>query len=144
MNPVEQAFNGNTDKITTFYREIADAIWAQLGPGHTEHIYHRAMELELKTRNMHYESRRPVLIRYLIEGSQWHVIGQEEIDIYDKDNNVIIELKSVAGSSNKFLNQIHKYHKQIRYEGLNPVMGIVINFPTSGDAVNMSTVPFTR
>ena len=38
-------------------KEIANKVFSNLGTGHSEYIYHRAMEIELRNLNITYEKK---------------------------------------------------------------------------------------
>lgn len=135
-----------TDPVS-MYMKLAERIYDQLGTGHTEYIYHRAMEVELRSMGINYESERRVLITYRI-GEKIYTLGEERIDIYDHTNRIIVELKAVTNSTdtmiqgldissdissvNKYIDQIRKYDRFLQKIGITSEYGILINFPQSG------------
>ncbi len=114
------------------YREIANAIFKSLGTGHTEFIYHRAMEIELQLNHIIYESEKRVLITYEREEKRY-TIGEERIDLYIPEEKLIIELKAIVGAPKESeIMQLHKYYRELKKMGIEAKAGIVINFPQSG------------
>lgn len=71
-------------------REIVDSVSDALGPGFSESIYHNAILVELRLRNLQYESERIIPVSY-----KGHTIGNVRADII-VNNKIILELKSIA------------------------------------------------
>ena len=67
----------------------ATEIYSQLGPGYSERVYHNAMEVLLRSKNIPYESERIIPIPF-----QGHVIGNLRADIVI-DNKIILEFKTI-------------------------------------------------
>ena len=103
-------------------KEIANNIYRQLGCGHSERIYHNAMEVSLRKRNIQYESERIVPI--VFEG---HTIGNMRADLI-VDNMLIVELKSTRVLNQAMNNQAINY---LKLTGLRN--GLLVNFP-QGDS----------
>ena len=101
-------------------RQIVDEVYEALGSGHSERIYHNAMEVSLRELNIPYESERHVPIYY-----KNHVIGMARADIILR-HNVVLELKSVKTLTENMISQARKYLHQLK---LNT--GYLINFPVS-------------
>jgi len=110
-------------------KEISDAatnVYDSLGSGHTEIIYHRAMEVELRSRGLHIETKVPLPIYY-----RNFIIGYQEADLIvykhiQDDCGIIVELKSVAyAPRDTERNQIASY---LRTRGYNNAHGVLINF----------------
>jgi GxxExxY protein len=102
------------DDIKTF----ANYIYSTLGPGHSERIYHNAMEVILRKNNIQYETERIVPI--LFEG---HTIGNMRADLII-DNKLIVELKSAKSLNNVMKQQALNY---LKLTGIP--RGLLINFP---------------
>ncbi len=103
-------------------KEIANNIYIQLGCGHSERIYHNAMEVSLRKRNIQYESERIVPI--VFEG---HTIGNMRADLII-ENNLVVELKSTRNLNQSMNNQAMNY---LKLTGIRS--GLLINFP-QGDS----------
>lgn len=79
--------------------ECAEYVYLCLGTGHSESVYHKAMEVELRTKGIMYETK--VIIPVLHRGL---VVGYSEADliVYDieKEETIgyIVELKAVTYS----------------------------------------------
>ena len=92
-------------------------VYNTLGPGHKEDIYHRALEIEFKKKNISFVSKKNIRIKY--EG--------KEIGIYQPDfvidEKIIIEIKSVLVLPKVFEKQLYYYVKAPGYK-----LGYLVNF----------------
>jgi GxxExxY protein len=61
----------------------------ELGPGMSESVYAAALQLELESRGIPFESEKPVPVRY-----KGHLIGHHRIDLL-VDRRLVVEIKSV-------------------------------------------------
>jgi GxxExxY protein len=84
-------------------RDICQAVWSSLGPGFSEKMYHNALEVELRNRNIPYETERIIPVTY-----QGHTIGNIRADIII-DHSIILEIKSVSKLTEQYRIQIQKY-----------------------------------
>jgi len=98
--------------------ELATCIYDTLGPGYSERVYHNAMEIVLRERNIPYESERVIPI--LFHG---HVIGNLRSDIVI-DKSIILEFKVVKSLSEHAEIQGYNY---LRLTGIRTAY--LINFP---------------
>ena len=113
--------------------EMADRVYKIMGPGHTEFIYHRAMEIELRDRGVNYDTERRVLITYQDNSGFRHNLGEERIDLFLVKEQTIVELKAIINPPKECeLAQVHKYHRELIKLGEKPKFGIIINFPQPG------------
>ena len=103
---------------TNILRDCANHIYKTLGPGHSERIYHNAMEVSLRKHNIQYETERIVPIIY--EG---HTIGNMRADLII-DNSLVIELKAVKCLNSAMSQQAYNY---LKLTGIN--QALLINFP---------------
>lgn len=110
------------DKV--LYKEISYKIvgcfykvYNTLGPGHKEDIYHKALEIEFKNKDISFISKKRMQISY--EG--------REIGIYQPDfiieDKIIVEIKSVLTMPKVFEKQLYYYLKASGYR-----LGYLINF----------------
>jgi len=97
-------------------------VYAELGPGHSERIYHNAVEVVLRSKKIQYETERiiPVIFR-------GHVIGNVRADIII-DGKCILEFKTIRTLGDGAELQAHNY---LRLTGLN--LAYLINFPPHSD-----------
>ena len=100
---------------------LARHVYKTLGHGHSESVYHRAMEVGLRKQNIKYDTERIVPIQY--EG---HVVGNSRLDLVI-DDSMIVELKSVSCLKQKEITQLQNY---MNLTGLKE--GMLINFPFGG------------
>lgn len=102
----------------------ANEIYDHLGSGHTETVYHRAMEAELREHSIKYESEVITPIMY-----KGYYVGYGRADIVVNrtgDKPIVIELKAI--SSNVFKrNEISRLRTYMN--SLNIKQGILVNFP---------------
>ena len=99
-------------------RQISDDIWASLGPGYSESVYHCAFEVALRNRNIYYETERIVPVFY--DGQN---VGHVRADLII-DRKVVVELKSVGRLTDGYRIQTKNYLKLLNLE-----TGYLINFP---------------
>jgi GxxExxY protein len=102
-------------------REWAQTVYDALGPGYSECVYHRAMEVLLRKQCVQYESERIVPI--VFEG---HTIGNLRSDIIVNDE-FVLEFKSVRALTDAAALQTRNY---LRLTGLS--LGYLINFGHHG------------
>lgn len=128
-------------------KEIANKVFSNLGTGHSEYIYHRAMEIELRNLNITYESEKRCVINYISDGILFS-LGEERIDLYlyPSNNNIIshriiIELKAVATSPKENeIAQILKYKRELNKINEFPSYGIIINFPQPSTKITRDSI----
>ena len=99
-------------------QEITRDIWASLGPGYSESVYHCAFEVALRSRKIYYETERIVPVFY--EGQN---VGHVRADLII-DRRIVIELKSVSRLNETYRIQTRNY---LHLLGLS--QGYLINFP---------------
>jgi len=100
---------------------LAETIYDVLGPGFSERVYHNAMEVLLRSRNIPYESERIIPIPF--EG---HIIGSLRADIII-NNETVVEFKTIKTLNETAEIQCNNY---LRLTGLKT--GYLINFPPFG------------
>ena len=88
-----------------------------LGPGYLEAVYQKAMEVELRLRNIPFKPQRPVDVAY-----KGYPVGEGYIDILVADC-LIVELKAVDN-----LAPIHKAQVISYLRGTGLHLGLLINF----------------
>lgn len=104
--------------MESILRMISTDIWASLGPGYSETVYHCAFEVALRTRGVNYETERVVPVLYAGQN-----VGHVRADII-VEQTVVIELKSVGK-----LNESHRIQTQNYLKLLDLNIGYLINFP---------------
>jgi len=104
-------------------RAMAARIWADLGPGFSERVYHNAFEVELRLAGIPYETERIITIPY-----RNHNVGNLRADLII-NGEMVVELKSTTKLKEEFVNQAKNY---MRLTGIPKAL--LINFPAvSGD-----------
>ena len=102
----------------SYIKEYANDIYRILGPGHSERIYHNAMEVILRKNHIPYETERIVPIYF-----EEHVIGNMRADII-VDGKIVLELKAVKSLNISMEWQALNYLKQTGIEH-----ALLVNFP---------------
>ena len=94
----------------------------ELGPGFLEAVYHEAMEIELTSRNIPFESYKKLLIRF----KEFQLKKEYEADFvcYDK---IIVEIKALDVVAGKEEAQLLHYLKTTGFR-----IGLLINFGSVG------------
>ena len=110
-------------------RQIADDIWASLGPGYSEAVYHCAFEVALRSRKIYYETERIVPVFY--EGQN---VGHVRADLI-VDRKYVIELKSVGKLGETYRIQTQNYLKLLDIKE-----GFLINFPDKRGALEFECI----
>jgi GxxExxY protein len=109
--------------------EIARDIWAALGPGYSESVYHCAFEVALRNRLINYETERIIPVFY--DGQN---VGNVRADLII-DRKVVVELKSVSKLNETYRIQTRNYLKLLGLE-----MGYLINFPDKNGPIEFETI----
>lgn len=100
-------------------RKLADEVYAELGPGHTESIYHNAMKIQIQDAGFQYESERDIPV--LFKG---RYVGTVRADVI-VNHEIVLEFK-IAGKIDDAMLQCRQYMnlQKIPY-------GFVVLFPKS-------------
>ena len=101
-----------------FLKDITESIWASLGPGYSESVYHCAFEVALRKAGIYYETERIIPVFY--EGQN---VGHVRADLI-VDRKCVIELKAVGKLNDTYRIQTQNYMQLL---GLDE--GFLINFP---------------
>jgi len=110
------------DKIDLF-RTFAEDVYASLGAGHLESIYHAAMAVELRLAGIPYESEQVMPVMH-----KGHYVGTVRADII-ANKECVLEFK-ISGKLDDAKQQARQYMK---LQGLK--YGYVIMFPKSDGGV---------
>jgi GxxExxY protein len=113
MNIDAEKYNDLTYKIIGAAMEVHN----YLGPGHNEEVYQKALEYELSSQGIGFESQKPVQIDY--KGEQ---VGMRYLDFVVEDT-VIVEIKATSELTSLFMWQVLYYFASTDY----PV-ALLINF----------------
>jgi len=101
-----------------FLKNIAENIWASLGPGYSESVYHCAFEVALRKAGVYYETERIIPVYYENQN-----VGHVRADLII-DRKYVVELKSVSK-----LNEIYRIQTRNYIKLLDLDEGFLINFP---------------
>ena len=99
-------------------RLIAQDIWAKLGPGYSESVYHSAFEVGLREAGIYYETERIVPVFYIGQN-----VGHVRADLI-VNRNIVIELKSVSKLNESYRIQTKNYMSLLDID-----KAYLINFP---------------
>ena len=91
--------------IVAIIDAIARDVFGKLGSGSTEPAYDRAMEVGLRLRNIKYESKKVLELKY--EG---HYVGEGFADlvVFSDDGAILVELKAIGVDEIQYAKG-HKY-----------------------------------
>jgi len=93
--------------------QIIGALYAvhnDLGYVHKENIYHNAVAIELKERNINFDAEKSLSVRYKDK-----VIGSYRPD-FIIDDKVILEIKAVPMMAKEMMDQVYHYIKGTKYK----------------------------
>ena len=110
-------------------RSMAEDIWASLGPGYSESVYHCAFEVALRSQGIYYETERIVPVYY--SGLN---VGHVRADLI-VNRKAVIELKSVSK-----LNETYRIQTQNYLKLLDLREGFLINFPDKRSALEFERI----
>jgi GxxExxY protein len=105
------------DPLTSKVIGIAIEIHKVLGPGFTESIYHRAMEIDLAEAGINFESEPPLVVKY-----KDRVLGKFEADII-VEGALLLEFKALEVLPLIAEVQVVQYLKASRLD-----VGLILNF----------------
>jgi GxxExxY protein len=105
------------EDISYKIRGCAFDVYNQLGFGHKENVYQKALALEFKNKNIEFTAEESLPIIY-----QGEKIGIYRPD-FIVDKKVIVELKAVPFMPKSYETQLTYYLKGTNYE-----LGFIINF----------------
>ena len=92
----------------------------ELGPGHDESAYQKAMEIELTARGVEFVAQCPIELLY-----KGYPIGRGRLDFL-VNNSVVVEIKSVDAIARVHEMQVLSYLRVTRFR-----LGLLINFNVS-------------
>ncbi|HTP08144.1 MAG TPA: GxxExxY protein [Anaerolineae bacterium] len=117
------------ETTTLLFKDEAYAIYGaaievhkELGPGFLEAVYQEALEIELQSRDIPFESQKPLPIRY-----KGRLLKKEYVADLVCYGKIIVELKSIKELSEKEEAQTLNY---LKATGLR--LGLLINFGSHG------------
>lgn len=105
------------EKLTYKIRRALFNVYNNLGYGHKETVYQKALAKEFKDMNLPYQKESILKVKHKGE-----TVGTYRPD-FVIDNKVIIELKAVEFIPKSFENQLLHYLKSTKYN-----LGLLVNF----------------
>lgn len=119
---------------TVALRRVCNLVFKQLGKGHTEKIYHRAVYNELLQRKIRCSSEVPLPVH-----CSGKCVGFVRCDIITDGSVVEIKANRTVIKS-KSVDQVNKYVRCLRDAGYRTQKSwVVINFNQKSGEVNMAT-----
>jgi GxxExxY protein len=110
--------------------EASKRVYQQLGAGHNESIYHKALVYELNCLGYNLDTEMNIVVRYTDSQGHSHALTSERIDIFIHGDNIVLELKATCkGIQTQELAQIKKYFNELNKLNIKCSYGIIINFP---------------
>lgn len=106
-----------------FVKECAITVLTTLGPGHSEAVYHSAMDVMFRAQGIHYSSEVVVPITFMGKGIGFHRL--DTVLYSGSGDTIIIEYKSIARLKEQEENQVRAYLRSTGY-----AYGILVNFGT--------------
>lgn len=124
-------------------RVIVDSsqrVLTNLGVGHSEKIYHKGLHAEMACLGFNLTSEYHLAVCYKDSKGGEHILESERIDIFIhkdpnsnfeelRENNIILELKSIKSIGNGESIQIQKYFNELNKKKVLVKIGFIINFP---------------
>ena len=136
-------------KLQSQIYEVAKLVYDNIGPGHNEKVYQKALICELNCKGFILDSERHISVKYIDSKGHTHVLESERIDIYIHNNNeynegdIILELKATMKPIQETEKvQINKYFKELKKDNIIVPYGIVINFPQPSSKETHKTIYF--
>jgi GxxExxY protein len=144
----------NKSPLQELIYNLSERVYTNLGSGHNEQIYQKALFYELICHGLNADMERHINVIYEDSIGIKHHLVSERIDIFIHkntesvfeelhENNVVLELKAISKILNIIeITQINKYFRELDKEGTPVTYGILINFPQpSGKGVS-DTIDF--
>ncbi len=115
------------EELNTLTAQVIGAaidVHKALGPGFTERIYAKALQMELRARKVPFTAERTVRVEY-----KDYLLGQHRLDLVVGDA-LVVELKAVYEVNNFHIAQMLSY---LKASGMR--LGLILNFSRSRLAV---------
>ena len=132
----DDTISDHSELIKIIYKSFK-LVYSNLGIGHSESIYHKALLYELSLHHLSIDSERNLNVIYTDSKGNNHIVGSERIDLFIHKNtvngidtdNIILELKAIPKSvGDKEIFQLKKYFRELKKEKTTFEYGIIINF----------------
>ena len=109
------------DGLIAEVTEIAEDVYRELGVGHVEAPYQKAMEVGLRLRGIRFEAQKVIEITY-----RDHYVGDCNLDLLI-DKRLVVELKAAGQAAGPDHDQLAKYLRLLRLSH-----GLLVNFTKPG------------
>ena len=120
----EQSRRNGSKLVYRQFTELTDAILGSaidvhkaIGPGFTERVYAKALQLELRQRGILFVTEQTIRIKY-----KGQLLGTHRLDLIVNDS-VVVELKAVYDINNFHIAQMLSYLKASEKS-----VGLILNF----------------
>ena len=127
----------------------ANRIYEQLGAGHAESTYQKALLYELNLNNLNVDIERHINVVYEDSKGFKHFLTSERIDLYIhkndffKESDIVLELKAVSKTiQEQEIVQIKKYFRELKKDSIDIKFGIIINFPQPNAKSTSDSIQF--
>ena len=120
----------NIQQHIEIIKESAIRVFDQLGTGHNERIYHKALVYELSCKGYNLDTEMNIVVQYTDSAGKTHNLETERIDILIHEHNILVELKAIQKNiQNQEKAQIEKYVNELSKINININGALIINFP---------------
>jgi len=102
--PVQEETMPAPSEKADLVRKLAEEVYAELGPGHTESVYHNAMKIQLQDAGLQYESERDIPVLF-----KTRYVGTVRADVI-VNHEIVLEFK-IAGKIDDAMLQCRQYMK---------------------------------
>tara|TARA_B100001057_G_C22810990_1_gene935393 strand:+ start:685 stop:1182 length:498 start_codon:yes stop_codon:yes gene_type:complete len=124
INHTDATLN-HTDTII----KSAQRVYEQLGSGHNERIYHKALVYELHCQGYQLDTEMNIIVKYTDTKGNTHNLETERIDIFIHQHNILIELKAIQKQiQSQEYAQLNKYINELNKINIIVNDGLIINF----------------
>lgn len=121
-----RSFSNNANKIINAAKEV----YRQLGTGHNERVYHKALVYELNCLGYNLDTEMNIIVKYKDSKGNVHNLETERIDIFIHGENILVELKAIQKQIQaQEKAQLEKYINELNKLNIKVSDALVINFP---------------
>jgi len=118
-------------------------VFENLGIGHTERVYHKALVYELNCQGLNIDTEMNIVVKYEDSKGKIHNLESLRIDIFIHSLDIILELKAIQRKIQpQEIAQIKKYFNVLNKDKINVNYGIIINFPQPSTKEILNNIEF--
>ena len=118
-------------------------VFKELGIGHTERVYHKALVYELNCQGLNIDTEMNIVVKYEDSKGKIHNLESLRIDIFIHSLDIILELKAIQRKIQpQEIAQIKKYFNVLNKDKINVKYGIIINFPQPSTKEILNNIEF--